>query len=112
MSVVAIPRADEWVSGCQAKKLSGLTWYMLHKHVMLGKIRTLVEMARPIRYHKADCERLAIDRKTRSDVSSLSKKKAHGASNTGALEDARETVTRGGRRRETPLTQGIPHGQS
>jgi hypothetical protein len=59
MSVVAIPRADEWVSGCQAKRISGLSWYMLHKSVMLGRVRALAEPGCLIRYNRSDCERIA-----------------------------------------------------
>ena len=59
MGAVAAPQAAEWVSGCQAKKLSGLSWYMLHKHVMLGKVRALAEPGCLIKYHRGDCERLA-----------------------------------------------------
>jgi hypothetical protein len=89
MSITAIPRADEWVSGCEAKRLAGLTWYMLHKHVMLGKVRALAEPGSVIKYNRPDLERLAQELgrkpiatggKTRSDVQT--KRKTRGASNT------------------------------
>jgi hypothetical protein len=91
MSVVAIPRTDEWVSGCEAKRISGLTWYMLHKHVMLGKVRALAEPGSLIKYNKPDLERLVSERpdhkpiatgsKPRSDVTG-SKSETRGAINT------------------------------
>jgi hypothetical protein len=68
--------ADVWLSGCHARRITGLSWYMLHKHVMLGDVRACVEPAGLLRYHRTDCERLGTTRhspvesasKTRSDV--------------------------------------------
>jgi hypothetical protein len=91
MSITAIPQAGEWVSGCEAKRLAGLTWYMLHKHVMLGKVRALAEPGSVIKYNKPDIERLAQELgrkpiasggKTRSNVQT--KRKTRGATNTAS----------------------------
>jgi hypothetical protein len=87
MIAAAIPKADEWVNGCHAKRISGLSWYMLHKNVMLGKVRALAEPGCLIRYHKGDCEAIGRDLvatggKKRSDASA-SKKKTRTACNGG-----------------------------
>jgi hypothetical protein len=56
----AIPA--EFVSGIQARKISGLTWYMLHKHVIIGKLAVVAEPGSTLRYNRADLERIASER--------------------------------------------------
>ena len=50
---------DEWISGNKAKNLLAWNWYNLHKHVILGFIKVLVEPGQTILYCKADVEHIA-----------------------------------------------------
>jgi hypothetical protein len=57
--------ASKWVSGNEAKRIVGWNWYRLHREALVGNIRSVIEPAGLIRFHRADLERIAQERATR-----------------------------------------------
>lgn len=67
MSTEPAKSPDEWATGNEARQITGLTWYMLHKHVMLGKVGILAPPGEHIRYRRADLETIADARRAQPE---------------------------------------------
>lgn len=60
---MALPSTDpaiaEWITGRQACRVLGCASHALQRAALLGSVRTKIDPGIPIRYHRADVEKLA-----------------------------------------------------
>jgi hypothetical protein len=64
-----LSRDPVWITGSLAVKMAGgITWFRLYREALMGRIRSRVIEGYPIQFHRADCERLAKERRQEGDI--------------------------------------------
>jgi hypothetical protein len=54
---------DEWVSGAEARRLAGVTYFRLQRSAILGLVKTRALPGEPIEFHRGDVLRLGQSRR-------------------------------------------------